>query len=230
MSIITVLLAEDHLIVLEGLKVLLSYEEEIEIIGEATDGHAAIELAERLQPDVVVMDVAMPRLNGLEATRQLLHRTPKTKVIILSAHNDDVYVKQALDFGASGYLLKQISGSALPEAIRQVHNGTSCFSQSVLQRLTHHRGKSRAGGSPHSKLEPPVLTLRETETLQLIAEGNTNKEAAAKMRISIKTVEKHRHKVMKKLHIHTTAHLTRYAIESGIIECGVQRTMKDCGQ
>lgn len=226
MSVITVLLAEDHKIVLEGLKALLSYKKEIEIVGEAADGHAAVELADKLQPDVVVMDIAMPEVNGLEATRQIIHRNPKTKVIILSAHNDDAYVKQALDFGASGYLLKQISGSALPEAIHQVHNGTSCFSQSVLRRLTHHREKSRAEGDPHPKLEAPALTSRETETLQLITEGNTNKEAAAKMGISIKTVEKHRHKVMEKLNIHHTAGLTRYAIESGVIECSIQRTTK----
>jgi len=224
MSAITVLLAEDHLIVLEGLKTLLSYEEDIEVIGEANDGYAAVELAERLHPDVVVMDIAMPLLNGLEATRQIRHRVPETKVIILSAHNDDAYVKQALDFGASGYLLKQISGNVLPVAIREVYHGTSCFSPTIFRRLTHHRDKSRTEGDPHPVLEGPKLSSRETEVLQHIAEGCTNKEAAAKMEISIKTVEKHRHKVMEKLNIHNTAGLTRHAIETGIIECSVQRT------
>lgn len=226
MSAITVLLAEDHLIVREGLKLLLSYEKDIEVVGEANDGHAAVELAEKLHPDVVVMDIAMPSLNGLEATRQILHRAPKTKVIILSAHNDDAYVQRALDFGASGYLLKQISGSLLPGAIREVHNGTSCFSQTVFRRLTHHRDKSRAEGDSHPKLDAPPLSSRECEVLQHIAEGCTNKDAAAKMGISIKTVEKHRHKVMQKLNIHNTAGLTRHAIESGIIECSLQRTTK----
>lgn len=226
MSAITLLIAEDHLIVLEGLKALLSYEKDIEIVGEANDGRSAVELAEKLNPDVVVMDIAMPLLNGLEATRQILHRVPKTKVIILSAHNDDAYVKQAIDVGASGYLLKQISGTVLPKAIREVHQGTSCFSPTVYRRLVHHRDKSRAEGNPQPKLTAPSLSSRETETLQLIAEGNTNKEAAAKMGISIKTIEKHRNKVMKKLNIHNTAGLTRYAIENGIIECSVQPTTK----
>lgn len=226
MSAITVLLAEDHLIVLEGLKALLSYEKDIEIVGEANDGRTAVELAEKLQPDIIVMDIAMPILNGLEATRQVLQRVPKTKVIILSAHNDDAYVKQALDFGASGYLLKQIAGNVLPRAIREVYHSTSCFSPAIFRRLVHHREKSRANGEPQPKLEAPLLSPRETETLQLIAEGSTNKEAAAKMGISIKTVEKHRHKVMEKLNIHNTAGLTRYAIENGIIECSLQKTTK----
>jgi DNA-binding NarL/FixJ family response regulator len=147
-------------------------------------------------------------------------------VIILSAHNDDAYVKQALAFGASGYLLKQISGSVLPRAIREVFHSTSCFSPTIFKRLVHHREKSRAEGDPHPKLAAPLLTSRETEVLQLIAEGSTNKDAAAKMGISIKTVEKHRHKVMEKLNIHNTAGLTRYAIENGIIECSLQRTTK----
>lgn len=226
MSSITVILAEDHLIVREGLKMLLSYEKDIEVIGEANDGHEAVELAGKLHPDVVVMDIAMPSLNGLEATRQILHRDPKIKVIILSAHNDDAYVERALDFGASGYLLKQISGSVLPGAIREVYRGTSCFSQTVFRRLTHHRDQSRANGESNPSLDAPPLSSRETETLQHIAEGCTNKEAAAKMGISIKTVEKHRNKVMKKLNIHNTAGLTRHAIENGIIECSVQRTTK----
>jgi len=226
MSTITVLLAEDHLIVLEGLKALLSYENDIEVVGEANDGHAAVKLASKLQPDVVVMDIAMPLLNGLEATRQIHQLVPKTKVIILSAHDDDAYVTQALEFGASGYLLKQISGNILPKAIREVYHGTSCFSQTVYKRLTHHRNKSRAEGHPNPSLAAPGLSSRETEVLQLIAEGSTNKESAATMGISIKTVEKHRHKVMEKLNIHNTAGLTRHAIESGIIESSVQRTTK----
>ena len=229
-TVITVLLAEDHLIVLEGIKMLLSYETDIEIVGEAGDGRIAVELAEKLQPDIVVMDIAMPELNGLEATRQIRTRVPKTKVIILSAHNDDAYVKQALAFGASGYLLKQIAGSVLPSAIREVHHNTSCFSPAIFRRLVHHRDKSRSEGEPHPKIEAPPLSSRETEVLQLIAEGSTNKEAAAKMGISIKTVEKHRHKVMEKLNIHNTAGLTRHAIETGIIECSVQQTTKRSGK
>ncbi len=224
MSAITVLLAEDHLIVREGLKVLLGLEKDLEIVGEASDGHAAVELAEKLRPDVIVMDVAMPVLNGIEATRRILIRCPATKVIVLSAHNDDAYVKQALDSGASGYLLKQIAANLLPQAIREVHRGTPCFSSEVFRRLVHHRDRARAEGDPHPKLAAPTLSPREMEVLQLVAEGHTNKSMAARMGISIKTVEKHRHNVMEKLNIHDTAGLTRHAIETGIIECSVQRT------
>ena len=224
MSAITILLAEDHLIVREGLKILLGAENGLEIVAEASDGHEAVMLATRLRPNVVVMDVAMPVLNGLEATRQILRRCPETRIIILSAHNDDAYVKQAIDSGASGYLLKQIAANLLPQAIRQVHRGTPCFSPEVFRRLVHHRDRARAAGDPHPRLAPPKLSPREMEVLQLVAEGNTNKEMAGRMGISIKTVEKHRHNVMEKLNIHDVAGLTRHAIENGIIESSVQRT------
>lgn len=224
MSAITVLLADDHLIVRDGLKALLGMERDLEIIAEASDGHDAVELARTLRPDVVVMDVAMPVLNGLEATRQILRHRPDTKIIILSAHNDDAYVKHAIECGASGYLLKQIAANLLPQAIRQVHRGTPCFSPEIYLRLVHHRDRARAEGDPHPKLGAPVLSSREMEVLQFIAEGHTNKDMAGLMGISIKTVEKHRHNVMEKLNIHDIAGLTRHAIETGIIECSVQRT------
>jgi DNA-binding NarL/FixJ family response regulator len=224
MSAITVLLAEDHLIVREGLRALLGLEKDLEIVAEAGDGHEAVALAGKLQPNVAVMDVAMPTLNGIEATRQILRRCPKTKVIVLSAHNDDAYVKQAIDAGASGYLLKQIAANLLPRAIREVHRGTPCFSPEIFRRLVHHRDRARAEGAPHPKLAAPILSSREMEVLQLVAEGRTNKEMAGVMGISVKTVEKHRHNLMEKLNIHDIAGLTRHAIENGIIECSVQRT------
>jgi len=226
MSAITILLAEDHVIVREGLRILLDLEAGMEIVAEASDGHEAVQLAAKLQPDVVVMDVAMPVLNGLEATRQILRHRPETKVIMLSAHNDDAYVKQALDFGASGYLLKQIAAHLLPQAIREVHRGTPCFSPEIFRRLVHHRNKARAEGDPHPKLGAPLPSSREMEVLQLVAEGRTNKEMAGIMGISIKTVEKHRHNLMEKLNIHDIAGLTRYAIENGVIESSVQGTTK----
>lgn len=226
MSAIKVLLAEDHLIVREGLKVLLGLEKDMEIVAEANDGHEAVELARKLRPHVVVMDVAMPVLNGLEATRQILRHRPETKIIILSAHNDDAYVKQALDSGASGYLLKQIAANLLPKAIREVHRGTPCFSPEIFRRLVHHRDRARADGDPDAKLGAPILSSREMEVLQLVAEGHTNKDMAGLMGISIKTVEKHRHNVMEKLNIHDVAGLTRHAIENGIVESSLQRTTK----
>lgn len=220
---ITVLLAEDHVIVRDGLRTLLNLEKDIEVVAEASDGREAVELAEKHRPDIVVMDIAMPGLNGLEATRRVTRLVPDAKVIVLSAHNDDAYVKQALDFGASGYLVKQIAAKVLPQAIREVHRGKTCFSPGISRRLVHHRNKARAEGGPQAKLGAPLLSSRETEVLQLIAEGNTNKEMMARMKISIKTVEKHRHSVMEKLNIHNVAGLTRHAIENGIIESSVQR-------
>lgn len=224
MSTITVLLADDHLIVREGLKFLLGLEKDLEIVAEASSGNEAVNLAARLRPDVVVMDVAMPECNGLEATRQILRHRPDAKVIILSAHNDDAYVEQAVASGASGYLLKQISADLLPRAIREVHRGTPCFSPEIFRRLVHHRDRARADGDPHPQLKAPILSSREMEVLQLIAEGHTNKDMGDRMGISIKTVEKHRHNLMKKLNIHDIAGLTRHAIENGIIECSMQRT------
>lgn len=225
MSTISVLLAEDHVIVREGLRILLGLEKDLKIVAEANNGREAVELAEELRPDVVVMDVAMPVLNGLEATRQIHYRFPGSKVIILSAHNDDAYVKKALESGASGYLNKQIAASLLPGAIREVHRGVPCFSPGILRGLVHHRERSRVE-KVRPALAAPVLSPREMEVLQLLAEGHTNKEMAGFLRISIKTIEKHRHNVMRKLNIHDTASLTRHAIESGIIECSVQRTTK----
>lgn len=224
MSCITVLLAEDHIILRDGLKALLRIEKDLKIVAEAGDGREAVALAEKLRPDLIVMDIAMPLLNGFESTRQILRHRPGTKVIILSAHNDDSYVNEALECGASGYLLKQIAANILPQAIREVHRGTPCFSPEIYRRLVHHRDRARAEGNPHPKLAAPALSSREMEVFQLIAEGHTNKDMAGLLGISFKTVEKHRHNVMEKLNIHDIAGLTRHAIETGIIECSVQPT------
>jgi len=225
MKTITVLLAEDHLIVREGLRALLKSEADISIVGEADNGREAVELTRTLRPDVVVMDIAMPLLNGLEATRQILRALPATRVIILSAHSDDAYVDQVMALGASGYLIKQTAFHVLPEAIRQVHQGKACFSPSISKRRRQQPGKPSKKGAAATKKETPLLTSRETEVLQLIAEGKANKETADELHISIKTVEKHRQTLMNKLNIHDTASLTRYAIANGIIECSVQVTI-----
>ena len=224
MNPITVLLAEDHTIVREGLLVLLKLETDIQVIGQAENGRQAVALAGTLGPDVVVMDIAMPLLNGLEATRQILHAAPKTKVLILSAHSDDAYVEKVMALGAAGYLIKQTASHMLVTAIREVSAGRSFFSPSISKRLYHHQHKAKAIGDL-PKPEPPHLTSREMEVLQLIAEGKANKETADELNISIKTVEKHRQKVMEKLNIHDTASLTRYAISVGIIESSVQVTI-----
>lgn len=224
MKQITVLLAEDHTIVREGFRKMVELETDIKVVGEAQHGREAIALVKKLRPDVVIMDIAMPLLNGLEATRQLLKDLPKTRVIMLSAHSDDAYVKNATDSGASGFLLKQTSAHDLCRAIREVHAGKTFFSSSIARRQDHLNPQTRdRAGVLHKRAA--TLTSREMEVLQLIAEGKANKETAAELGIGMKTVEKHRERLMQKLDIHDTAGLTRYAISAGIIESSVQLTI-----
>lgn len=225
MKPITVLLAEDHMIVREGLRSLLQTEADIAVVGEAQTGREAVDLARKLRPAVVVMDIAMPLLNGLEATRQILKAVPTTKVLILSAHSDDAYVEQVIALGAAGYLIKQTSLEVLSKAIREAHKGNRFFSPSIARRLRNHDRKSpdRKG---QLKRRVPHLSSREVEVLQLIAEGKANKQTAAELGISIKTVEKHRQNLMAKLNIHEISGLTRYAIAAGIIESSVQLTIR----
>jgi DNA-binding NarL/FixJ family response regulator len=225
MKAITVLLAEDHLIVREGLRALLKLEGDIQVVGEAGNGREAVEMAVRLRPDVVVMDIAMPLLNGMEATRQILEAQPETKIVMLSAHSDDAYVALVSAIGAKGYLIKQSAAHVLPEAIRKVHAGSTYFSAAVAKRLNHHHQKAYARGDLKQDSKSTRMTSREVEVLQLVAEGKANKETAAELGISIKTVEKHRQSLMEKLNIHDTAGLTRYAIATGIIESSVQVTI-----
>ncbi|MDI1312087.1 response regulator transcription factor [Prosthecobacter sp.] len=224
MSSITVLLAEDHQIVREGLRAMLNLETDMEVIGEAKNGRQAVELVSMMKPDVIVMDIAMPLLNGMEATRQILHAFPGSKVLILSAHSDDAYVAMVMGIGASGYLIKQTAAHVLPEAIRAVHQGKTYFSPIIAKRRDHQRQKARDQGELPGKAAP-TLSAREMEVLQLIAEGKANKESAEELGISVKTVEKHRQSLMDKLNIHDTAGLTRYAIAMGIIENSVQVTI-----
>ncbi|HUK81382.1 MAG TPA: response regulator transcription factor [Verrucomicrobiae bacterium] len=222
MKRITVLLAEDHLIVREGFRKLLAAEADLEVVGEAQDGRQAVTLAKKLRPAVVVMDIAMPLLNGLEATRQIRKALPGTKVLMLSAHSDDPYVEQAIAFGAVGFLLKQTSSHDLSRAIREVQNGNTFFSPAIAKRL-HDQGSPAKGKSFRKRVAR--LSSRELEVLQLIAEGQPNKQVAGELGISVKTVEKHRQSLMEKLNIHDVAGLTRYAIGAGIIESSVQLTI-----
>jgi DNA-binding NarL/FixJ family response regulator len=225
MKPITILLAEDHTIVREGFRKMLELEDDFEIVGEAQDGRKAVALAKKLRPAVVLMDIAMPLLNGLEATRQILKALPQTKVLILSAHNDDAYVKNATDSGAVGFLLKQTSAHDVCRAIREVQNGKTFFSPSISRRLDRLNPPSPTRAGMLKKKKVAQLTSREMEVLQLIAEGKANKETSTELGIGIKTVEKHREHLMQKLDIHDTASLTRYAIGAGIIENSVQLTI-----
>ncbi|HTS16185.1 MAG TPA: response regulator transcription factor [Verrucomicrobiae bacterium] len=225
MKRITTLLAEDHMIVREGFRKLLAAEDDIEVVGEAQTGRQAVALAKKLRPAVIVMDIAMPLLNGLEATRQIRQAIPGAKVLILSAHNDDAYVEQAIAFGAVGFLVKQTSSHDLSRAIRDVQNGKTFFSPSIDKRL-HNQTQKPLNGSGQLKKKIARLSSREIEVLQLIAEGKANKQTAAELGISIKTVEKHRQNLMAKLNIHEISGLTRYAIAAGIIESSVQLTIR----
>jgi DNA-binding NarL/FixJ family response regulator len=216
MQKITVLLADDHTVVRQGLRALLEAEEDMSVVGEAENGRQAVQMTKRLQPDVVVMDIAMPSLNGLEATRQVSRESPKSKVLILSSYSDDEYVQQLTDAGASGYLVKQTAAQDLVAAIREANKGNAFFSPAISKRLLEHYRASI--GKPPGDRKSPKLTPRELEVLQLIAEGYANKQIAGELFISIKTVEKHRQQLMNKLDIHDVAGLTRYAISKGVIE------------
>jgi DNA-binding NarL/FixJ family response regulator len=219
MKPITVLLAEDHTIVREGLRALLEAEPAFSIVGTAENGREAVELTRRLRPAIIVMDIAMPQLNGIEALRQIRAIAPDTKVLMLSAHGDDEYVLRAITAGASGFLLKQSSALLLARAIRMIMDGGEYFSPEITKRLTDLRRHTTSPHSPKAR-----LTSREQEVLQLVAEGAPNKRMATELGISIKTVEKHRQRLMDKLSIHDTAGLTRYAIATGVIESSVQTT------
>jgi len=224
MKRITVLLAEDHNIVREGLRSLLKHERDIEVVGEAETGRQAVQLTRKLRPAVVVMDIAMPLLNGLEATRQIRKDCPDTKVLILSAHNDDAYVDQMTELGAAGFLLKQTSSHVLATAIREVQKGNT-FSSPVIAKRLHGRNQKSLGRLGQLKRRTNRLSAREMEVLQLIAEGHPNKQVAAELGVSFKTIDKHRQHLMAKLNIHDIAGLTRYAISAGIIESNVQVTI-----
>ncbi len=220
----TVLVAEDHAVVRQGLCALLRADAQFRVVGEAQDGREAVAMARTLKPDVILMDIAMPLLNGLEATRQILAANPAAKVVILSAHSDDAYVERMNAAGVAGFLEKQTSADILTKAIREVANGNRFFSPAIAKRMGNDANKRDRNGL--IKANAARLTSRECEVLQLVAEGSANKQVAAELGISIKTVEKHRQQLMDKLNIHDTAGLTRYAIAAGVIESSVQVTIE----
>jgi DNA-binding NarL/FixJ family response regulator len=204
-----------------GFRRLLELEDDFEVVGEVEDGRQAIAFVKESRPNVVLMDIAMPRLNGLEATRQLLKAVPATKVLMLSAQSDATYVEKAAENGVKGFVPKQVAPPVLYEAIREVQKGNTYFYPKIAKRLPKRDHKpTDHSGLP--RLRKEGLTSRELEVLQLVAEGNPNKITAAELGICTKTVEKHRENLTKKLGIHDTAGLTRYAIAAGIIESSIQ--------
>jgi DNA-binding NarL/FixJ family response regulator len=213
---ITVLLADDHTVVREGLRLLLESADDIKVVSEVENGRQAVAMTKKLRPDVVVLDVVMPQLNGVEAARQITKEVPSSKVLILSSYSDDERVQQLIEEGATGYLVKQTAANDLLKAIREAKKGNAYFSPCISKRLMEKCREAFAKGGVVKK-KGNCLTTREAEVLQLIAEGYANKQIAAELCISIKTVEKHRQQVMNKLNIHDVAGLTRHAIAKGII-------------
>lgn len=218
---ISVLLVDDHNIVRQGLRALLLAEGDITIMGEAQSGREAVQMASQLRPEVVIMDLAMPLLNGAEATRQIIKAVPNARVVVLSSYGDDEHLQQAISAGAAAYLLKQTAAVDLVKAIREVKRGNAYFSPAIAMRLREKTCEQPVEIAPAPAAPPrsePELTSREMEVLQLIAEGFANKQIAGELGLSVKTVEKHRQAVMKKLDIHDIAGLVRHAASKGIIE------------
>ncbi len=215
MSPIRILVADDHGVVRKGLRLILERHDGFEVIGEAADGREAIRLAEKLAPDIVIIDVGMPQLNGIDATAQILHRDPKLGIIILSMHSDEGYIVRALSAGAKGYLLKESAEEDLVQAVRIVAQGRPFFSPKITQTLLDDYVRQlRQKGLQDSY---DLLTDREKEVLQLIAEGKSNKEVAAILDLSVYTVETHRTNLMQKLNLHNTAEIVLYAVRKKII-------------
>jgi DNA-binding NarL/FixJ family response regulator len=214
---IGLVLVDDHAIVREGLRALLKNDPDIQILAEAADGAQAVQVVRRLKPDVVLMDVMLPTLNGIEATKQIVKQSPKTKVIILTTMREWYKVQDCIDAGACGYFVKASPSQELLQAIHNACNGTSAFSTAISKNI---QDQNRRMFITQGKFDAttPKLTTRETEVLQLIANGYGNKQIAAELGISIKTVEKHRQQVMNKLNIHDIAGLTRFAISTGMVK------------
>ncbi len=212
---IKVLLVDDHAILREGVHALLAREPDILVVGEAGDGQEALEQVPRLKPDVVIMDIVMPRMNGLEATRLIRERHPKSRVLILSMYDDHEYVVQIIQAGASGYVLKRVVTEDLVRAIHEVHAGESFLYPPIAAKLIGDYLEVTKGERRYGPGEP--LTAREREVLKLIAEGHTNQEIAEQLGLSRKTVDSHRANAMRKLDLHDVTEVVKYAIRTGLI-------------
>jgi DNA-binding NarL/FixJ family response regulator len=215
MKKISVLLVDDHAVVRQGLRALLSQVEDIEVIGEAENGRQAVRMAVKIPPDVVIMDLTMPLMNGFEGTRQMRKFVPSAKILVLSSSSDDDFVQKMMENGASGYLTKQTAGDDLLLAIREVQKGNVFFSPAITKRLLDYCRQKFSEATPS---QPGAgLTSRQEEVLQLIAEGMQDKQSAGELGIGAKTINKHRQEIMNKLNIHNAAGLTRYAISKGVV-------------
>ena len=215
MKAIRILLADDHTVVRKGLRLLLETQPGFSVIADAADGREAVALAEKLAPDVVVMDVAMPTLNGIEAARQITARQPQTAVVFLSMHSDEAYVLKALKAGARAYLLKDSAEYDLINAVKAVSEGKAFFSPAISKMLVEDYMRQMQERAVEDSYE--LLTTREREVLQLLAEGKNNKEVATVLNLSLYTVETHRSNIFQKLNLHSGAELILYAVRKGVI-------------
>ena len=213
MAPLRILLADDHTMVRQGLRKVLEERPEWQVVAEAGDGHEAVRLAELHKPDVAVLDVAMPLLNGIEATRRIAKRVPQTRILVLSMYSDEAYVTQMMKAGAAGYLLKDSAGVDLLEAVQSVAQGKSYFSPAVARLMLDDYARQR--GTDDDRYES--LSDREREIFQLIAEGKVNKEIATLLFISLSTVETHRARIMEKLDLHSAAEIVLHAVRRGVI-------------
>jgi DNA-binding NarL/FixJ family response regulator len=211
MKRIRILLADDHAVVRQGFKMILAEQPDMEIVGEAGNGREALALAESLKPDIVVMDVAMPELNGIEATRRMGESVPHARVVALSMHKDSVYVREILRAGARGYLLKDSVAGDLVSAVRSVARGEGYISPQVSNAVLDDYRR-------HVTNPIDTLTSREREVLQMLAEGKTNKEIAAILNLSVYTVDAHRGRIMEKLNLHSINEMVRFAVRNGLID------------
>ncbi len=210
------MVADDHNLVRQGIVALLNVESDMQVIGEASDGIEAVRLAKKFNPDIVIMDLSMPNLNGLEATHQIKRDASDVKVLILTQHENEEYVMQIIKAGASGYVLKTSVSDDLIKAIKEIQKGEKFFSPSISRMILDDYIKRTQGLQTENKA--PELTHREKEVLQLIAEGRTNQEVARKLFISVRTVEFHRANIMHKLQLNDLASLIKYAIQKGIVQ------------
>ena len=211
MAKIKILVVDDHTLMRDGIKAMLSLHDDIEVVGEASEGKEAMELAERLSPDVIIMDIAMPFMDGLEATRRITKKNGKTKVLVLTQYNNREYILSAIKAGAVGYVPKRALGNELVSAIRAVHRGESFLYPTAAAVLIDDY-RQKADVEPYDS-----LTAREREVLKLIAEGYTGREIANLLFISLKTVMGHRSKIMEKLDLHNRAELIKYAVRKGLV-------------